>query len=524
MNQGGSKRLLLIGWDGADWNHINPLLERGLLPNLAQLIRDGVSGNLATLGPMLSPMLWNSVATGKYAYKHGIHGFTEPDRHNGGARPYSSYARKTKAIWNILSQQGLKSNVINWWASHPAEPIDGCVVSNLFAGVKPGPRGPIVPDGCIHPADRARTLGRCKVYPQELTSEQICAFIPHADRINQDEDPRLETFAKVFTETLTTHALATAVMELEPWDFMAAYYTCHDHFSHAFMTYHPPRLPWVPEDDYDIFKDVIANAYRFSDMMLGRLLEFCNEDTTVILCSDHGFESGALRMRGTPREPAGPAAAHRRFGVFIAKGPGIKSGATVYGASLIDLCPTMLTVLGMPIGEDMDGRPLLEMFEKPIFPATVPSWDEIEGDCPDGMPGEEQPLDPEDAEELLQQFIALGYIEDQGGDKDKQFATSEIECDYNLAQNYMFAGMPDKAIPLFEGLVQRSPWEDRFINHLIHACQRAGRLRDALNVLERAFNVDTTRNAMMRVVYCELKLDLGAEFDDIAPIIEKPWS
>jgi len=78
-----SRKVLLIGWDAADWEHINPLLEEGLMPTLDALINRGVMGNLATLQPILSPMLWNSVATGKFADKHGIHGFIEPDRSMG---------------------------------------------------------------------------------------------------------------------------------------------------------------------------------------------------------------------------------------------------------------------------------------------------------------------------------------------------------------------------------------------------------------------------------------------------------
>ena len=524
MQSGGSRKLLLIGWDGADWAHINPMLERGLLPNLKAFMEAGTTGNLATLGPMLSPMLWNSVATGKYAFKHGIYGFTEPDRFHGGARPFSSYSRKTKAIWNMLSQRGMKTNVVNWWASHPAEPIDGCVVSNLYAGIKAGRDGPIIPKGVIHPEDRHESLGRFKVFPQELTAEQICAFIPLAERINQEEDARLDTFATVFSETLTTHAVATAVMEQEPWDVMAVYYTCHDHFAHAFMPFHPPRMPWVPEEDFEIYKDVLTGAYRFSDMMLGRLLQFCDDDTTVIICSDHGFESGALRTPGNPREPAGPAADHRRYGIFLARGPNIRVNEKVYGASLIDMAPTMLVSLGLPIGEDMDGRPLLEIFREPPPVETIPSWDEVEGPHPDGMHGEEQPLDPEEAAELLKQFVALGYIDDPGADKEKQHSDAEIECDYNLAQNYMFASMPDQAIPLLEGLVQRSPWEDRFIAQLAHAYQRAGRLRAAVELIEKAYDVERTRIVAIRVLYAELKVALGTDLEELGPILERAAS
>ena len=65
------KRVLLIGWDGADWKMINPLLESGKMPNLERFIGRGVMGNVASLTPMLSPILWTSIATGKHADKKG---------------------------------------------------------------------------------------------------------------------------------------------------------------------------------------------------------------------------------------------------------------------------------------------------------------------------------------------------------------------------------------------------------------------------------------------------------------------
>ncbi len=508
------KKVLLIGWDAADWDHINPLLEQGLLPHLEQLINEGVMGNLATLEPILSPMLWNSAATGKYAFKHGIHGFVEPDRHHGGSRPYSSYSRKCKALWNIFSQQGLKSNVINWWASHPAEPINGCIVSNLINGVKFGKDGPIVGKGTVHPEDKAEFYGQFKVLPNELESEQICAFIPKGAKIDQDSDSRIQQFANTLAETLTTHSVATAVMENEPWDFMAVYYTAIDHFSHTFMLYHPPKLPRISDEEFEIFKDVVTGAYRFSDMMLRRLLDLAGDDCYVILCSDHGFHSGALRPKGQPREPAGPAIWHRRYGIFVMKGPGIKKDERIYGASLINITPTILATMGMPIGEDMDGRPLLEVFEDPPEVETIPSWETVEGEFDSGMHKEEKPLDAEDAEDLLQQFIALGYVDDPGADKEKQYDNAEIECHYNVARSYMFANQSDQAIVIMEGLVRRAPWESRFINQLIQCYQKGGYLRQASNLIEAAYDVKTTTQIMMRVVWVELQIALGNDNDD----------
>jgi len=73
-----AQRVLLIGWDGADWRMFNPLLERGQMPNLERFINEGVMGNVASLTPMLSPILWTSIATGKYADKHQILGSLSP--------------------------------------------------------------------------------------------------------------------------------------------------------------------------------------------------------------------------------------------------------------------------------------------------------------------------------------------------------------------------------------------------------------------------------------------------------------
>ena len=99
MTEPLAKKVLLIGWDAADWKVANPLLDQGLMPTLDDMINHGVMGNLATLRPVLSPMLWNSIATGKRPDKHGILGFMEPDPQTGGVRPTTSTSRKVKAIW-----------------------------------------------------------------------------------------------------------------------------------------------------------------------------------------------------------------------------------------------------------------------------------------------------------------------------------------------------------------------------------------------------------------------------------------
>ncbi len=502
------RKVLLIGWDAADWEHITPLLEEGLMPTLDALINRGVIGNLATLQPILSPMLWNSVATGKFADKHGIHGFIEPDPVNGGARPYSSASRKCKALWNILTQSGLRSNVVGWWASHPAEPIKGNVVTNAFGGVRFDPeKGWTIPRGAVHPPERGKELARYRVFPNELTEAHVLPFIPDAAKIDQQKDKRLSSFAKVLSDNASVHAVVTTLMEEEDWDFTAVYYDGIDHFSHAFMAYHPPKLPWIKEEDFALFKDVIRGAYRFHDMMLERLLDLAGPETTVILCSDHGFESGSQRPRGMPREPAGPAVWHRQYGIFVMAGPGIQRDERIYGASLIDIAPTVLTLFGLPIGEDMDGRPLLEAFEEVPAVKTIPSWEEVAGDA--GMLDPNQQLDSAQANELMQQFAALGYIEDPGADKAKAAESAEIEAKYNLSRTLLWKGETEPARLLLEEIVRRRPWEDRFLSLLASAYFQGGYLAQAERLLVVIANEDEPDTASTRLLWARIKLARG---------------
>ena len=127
-----SKKVVLIGWDAADWKVINPLMDAGKMPNVQKLVEQGSMAHIATLHPPLSPMLWTSIATGKRPFKHGIHGFSEPTADGLGIQPVTNLSRRCKAVWNIFSQNDIKSVVIGWWPSHPAEPINGVMLSDHY--------------------------------------------------------------------------------------------------------------------------------------------------------------------------------------------------------------------------------------------------------------------------------------------------------------------------------------------------------------------------------------------------------
>src|SRR5271165_4533672 len=151
-------KVLLVGWDAADWKVIRPLIDAGKMPNVRRLVENGVTGQIATLHPPLSPMLWTSIATGKRPFKHGILGFSEPTPDGRGVQPVTNLSRKSKALWNILNQNRLRSVVIGWWPSHPAEPIDGVMVSDQYTRA-----GELLP--CtVHPPELAETLAGLSVH------------------------------------------------------------------------------------------------------------------------------------------------------------------------------------------------------------------------------------------------------------------------------------------------------------------------------------------------------------------------
>lgn len=155
----------------------------------------------------------------------------------------------------------------------------------------------------------------------------------------------------------------------------------------------PPRLEGVPEDKFEIYKDVVNGAYRFQDMMLHTLLELAEPEATVIICSDHGFHPDHLRPRGIPDEPAGPAGQHRRFGIVCLKGAGIKQDERIYEATLLDIAPTILALFGPPVSEDMDRRALVQAFEEPPKIERIPSWEQEPGEC--GMHPADLRVDPD---------------------------------------------------------------------------------------------------------------------------------
>jgi len=491
MSRRIAKKLLLIGWDSADWKLINPLLDAGKMPALEKLINNGVIGKLATLDPPLSPVLWTSVATGKRADKHGILGFVEPDPEIGGIRPVNVTSRTCKAIWNILHQNEMKSNVIGWWPSHPAEPINGIMISNYFQKIDHIEAEKwFMPDGTIHPEERRNEFFKLRVHLTELTGDIIYPFVPNLRLIDQEKDSRIGTIARFIAQTASVHAAATRAMRTTDWDFTAVYFDAIDHLCHGFMKYTPPQVPGVSDADFENYKHVVEGIYLFHDMMLERYLQLVDDDTVVMLISDHGFNSEHMRLNEIPHCNTAPAFDHSPFGIFCVSGPGIQKDERVYGASLLDITPTILTCFGLPVGEDMDGKVLLSIFENPTTVESIESWENIGGEC--GMHDENNRINTTESAEALQQLIELGYIEDPGEDKNLSVEKAIRENRFYLAKIKAIRKNLEESLSDFQQLYEEDNTDIRFNLELIKLLVHFNRFGEARTVMN---NLQTIKDA-----------------------------
>ena len=500
-------RLLLVGWDAADWKVISPLMDEGKMPVLQRLVERGVMGNLATLDPPFSPLLWTSIATGHTADRHGVLHFAQPNANGRGARPVMGSSRKVKAVWDVLGERGFRSNVVGWWPSHPAEPIRGAMVSDLFHTAPPSPGAPWpLPAGSVSPPELSDVVAELRVHPAEITAAHLLPFVPRLADVDQRADRRFVALTKILAHAASVQAVATYLMDETEWDLTAVYFDAIDHFGHGFMKYRPPRHGRVSERDVELYGGVTEAAYRFHDMMLGHLIERAGPDAHVLVLSDHGFHSDHLRPTAIPKIPAGPAVEHRSFGIIALAGPGVRRDERIHGAGLLNIAPTVLTLFGLPVGEDMAAPPLLQALEEDTPVRTVPSWEETAPTRSEATP----PVDPWAEAEAMNQLVELGYIEPASDDPARAAANAAQQAAFNLGRVYASTGRPELALEAFEKAYADATEAKEYCGlWLVHAYLRVERAADADALARSLAEEHPGLGARVALLRADAQLQLG---------------
>ena len=328
------RKLVIVGVDGGDWLNLRPLMDAGRLPNFARLVRVGATGPLRSEEPMLSPLLWTTMATGRYPEDHGILNFTVVDPKSGARVPISRLYRRVDAFWNMLGDFDRRVAVIGWLATDPAESVDGLMVTDKFGYLAYAPTDTVrAAANSVFPPSRAGELSALAVHGDAVPDDEVAQFVtlPPAElaRHHGEFDPKdpVNNLIHLYASTLTFRNIALHEIQNGAPDVLAVYFEWVDAMSHLFMLHAPPRMPDVPADEYERYHRAVEETYILQDRILGQIMDAVDDKTVVMVISDHGFKSGDSRLRNRPEIWAGNAAKwHRLDGIVGFFGPGVKKG------------------------------------------------------------------------------------------------------------------------------------------------------------------------------------------------------
>lgn len=385
-------RIFVIGIDGADWAFIDPLIQKGVLPNFAQLKKESTWCNLFTLRPTISPVIWTSMATGLKVEHHGVLSWRKGDQ------MVTSNWREGVPFWEIADRMGWYVAIINWWATYPATRLyNGLMVTDRFRlGIQWADE-----PGMVYPPKFSK---RFKRYFQQIslgrllqtmeaygfpTRRRLKESAPH---LLKQENVRqiLQQLGMFFYQDMVIHKVALDVLKHDNPRLFTVTYRIVDILSHFASTFQPDTT-WLEEarktlpreviqkrwNDPDVvryrsqlnqrFSTMIAPALRWMDDRLGELLAFAGPGDAVIVVSDHGFRwrgQGFDHSRLIPGVPL-------THGIFAMKGPDVRRGPCIKPVSVLHIAPLILGLVGAPLSEEL-------AFDFPAFLFKNPdSWADL---------------------------------------------------------------------------------------------------------------------------------------------------
>jgi len=267
-------KTVIIGLDGATFDIIQPLVRAGGLPVLERLIREGVSAPLrSTILPNSFPG-WASCTTGTSEGMHGVFSPFIKNKSSYSVRAMSGRDIMTRPVWNILTEHGGKSIVVNVPTTYPPEPINGLMVTGML------------------------TPGRNSAFtfPDSLKTELLNEFPNYV--IEPERIPDKHARANEFRRTIEVRERALRfLMSRGEWDFLMVVFSVLDRAQHDFWADMDPQHPRHDPNTPAEFRDFIHEIYQKLDSAVESILERLPANTRVFVVSDHGFCSELFEVR-----------------------------------------------------------------------------------------------------------------------------------------------------------------------------------------------------------------------------------
>lgn len=293
-------KVLIFGVDGAGWNVLGPLMERGEVPTFAGLVEGGASGTLKSFEPTYSPIIWTSIGSG--VKDHGIVSFHSQQAH-----------LRAKRFWEVLAEGGTRVGIFRWWMTSPPRELDGFIVPGIDDQV-----GTAHPDAFgfgnrlrLHmKSGREMTAGDAWDYVSRyldcgLTFETSLAVFDELVRAKLSGDSARTHLAQRRIETWLNATIYQALLRRTEPELTAFYDNGVDVVSHFYWKFHEPEVfPDVTPEEVERYGSYVEDAYRFTDAAMAEILAHVDtEETTVLVVSDHGLQAGpplGTRLRILP--------------------------------------------------------------------------------------------------------------------------------------------------------------------------------------------------------------------------------
>ncbi len=539
---GGRVPVIWLGLDGLDFELVDRLAAQGRMPNWKRLAAEGYTARLKSYMPILSPVVWTTLATGVGPDVHRVLDFQEVDPATGQRIPISGRSRAVPAIWNVASSEGLTVGVVGWWATHPAEEVKGFFVSDraspiLFEGL---PR-----QGVVYPASLSAGVEQIIVREAAVDDAELSRFV--AMPVTEIAARRAEAkglhdplvgLARTIGATRVESRIARELYDRNFPDLTMLYFEGTDVIGHLFASYVPPKMECVSEPDFARYGHAVDEYYALVDRILGQWMRRAEEDgATLILNSDHGFKWGSDRSCEQGSLDAATAGFwHRLDGVFAAWGARVRPGQARGSASVFDVPVTVAALLGLPVDRRAPGAPIRAAFER--LPA--PERRDLAGVPVRRL--ETGGMSETEASEYAKKLMALGYLSGSepgrlapsGGDRpgltdsawnnlglylcgnpgkvDLAAAEAayrkalELRPDYdtamaNLAALYSVKGDDRQSIEwTFRSFAAGRPHAEDAILDLAAAYQARGKRREVREVLERGASAYPDSEALNRAL------------------------
>jgi hypothetical protein len=414
------RRVTLIGIDGLGPRRLHDGVVGGRLPALGQMVKRGAYGPLATLRPTEAPPIWTTVFTGRLPRDHGIKSFALY-RLRGGANAFEALpkgalvgllertglvervsvnarSRRRRALWNALNAFGIETGVVRFWGTHPPERVQGFMLSHTFHQRQGGaPQAGEV----LHPPDLLNEAWARVVEPLLMPPQLVDDFVDASSPGPVREWPwRHELVDRALAPDLTYHRAGSVLRTAYDPPFFATYFYGLDVVGHAFLRYaEPDRFGDVRPEEVRRYGRVLDRYESLVDEWVGESVRPLKAGEVVLVVSGYGMEPVSLARRllapSRGEVPAGGTHAGAPDGVLLAFGDGVRPGAAISGASVLDITPTVLYLMGLPVARDMEGRVLTEMLDE-VFtrahPITyIPSYESLAVTPIVGEPGREPP-------------------------------------------------------------------------------------------------------------------------------------